>query len=136
MFNRSAIIKNRSTYPGKVQFPFGCGYICHLRGCKNTSLHSSVFVLPQVFNTTSSHEHSSGNRLNVSSKMRFADIVLGQNTLHSWDYTPIDPVHSTLNLHSDNRLQTGLASPKTVYSFEVKEDTAPGQSNVQQNQVN
>lgn len=68
--------------------------------------------------------------------MRFADIVLGQHMLHSWDYTPIDPVHTTLNLHSDNRLQTGVASSKTVYSFEVKEDTAPGQSNVQQNQVN
>lgn len=90
--------------------------------------NSSVFFIPQVFNTTSSHEHSSGNRGNVSSKRQFADIVSGQHMLPSWDYTSIDPVpkHGTVNLHADNRWQTGVAFSKTVYSFEVKEDTAPG----------
>lgn len=84
--------------------------------------------IPQVFNTASSHEASSGNRVNVSSERQFADTVSAQHMLPSWYYTSLDavPKHGTLNLHSDNRWQTQMAFSKTVYSFEVKEDTAPG----------
>ncbi|XP_071353107.1 protocadherin Fat 4 [Trachinotus anak] len=81
-----------------------------------------------VFNTASTYEPSSGNAVNVSSEKQFADIVLGQHTLPSWYYTSVDavPKHGAVSLHSRNRWQTQMASPKTVYSFEVKEDTAPG----------
>ncbi|XP_056230340.1 protocadherin Fat 4 isoform X2 [Seriola aureovittata] len=81
-----------------------------------------------VFNTASSHEPSSGNTVNVSSVRQFADTVLGQHMLPSWYYTSVDavPEHGAVSLQSHNRWRTQMASSKTVYSFEVKEDTAPG----------
>ncbi|KAI3354101.1 hypothetical protein L3Q82_018653, partial [Scortum barcoo] len=82
-----------------------------------------------MFNATSCREPSSGNTVNVSSKRQFADIILGQqHTLPSWYYTSIDavPRHGTVSLHSQNRWRTQMAFSKTVYSFEVREDTVPG----------
>ncbi|XP_045928791.1 protocadherin Fat 4-like [Micropterus dolomieu] len=81
-----------------------------------------------VFITTSSQEHSSGNTGNVSSERQFADSVLGQHTLPSWYYTFIDavPKHGAVSLHSQNRWRSQMAFSKTVYSFEVNEDTVPG----------
>jgi len=68
-------------------------------------------MVPQVFNTTSSHEPSSGDPVNVSGER--------QQTLASW-YSTSD------GFHSHSRWQTQMALSKTVYSFEVKEDTVPG----------
>ncbi|XP_059188070.1 protocadherin Fat 4-like [Centropristis striata] len=83
-----------------------------------------------VFNTTSSHEPSSesGNSVNVTSERQFVDMVSGQRSLSSWNYTSFDaaPEHGTVSLHSRNRWRTQMAFSKTVYSFEVKEDTLPG----------
>ena len=95
-------------------------------GCENKS--PSLFSLslsPQVFNTTSSQEPSS---VSVSSGRQSADIVSGQHTLPSWYRTSIDavPGHGTVGLRSRNRWPTQMAFSKTVYSFEVKEDTVPG----------
>ncbi|XP_034404903.1 protocadherin Fat 4-like [Cyclopterus lumpus] len=64
-----------------------------------------------VFNTTSSHEPSPGDTVNVSSER--------QETLASRYYT-------SDGLHSHSRWRTQIALSKTVYSFEVKEDTVPG----------
>ncbi|KAK9521112.1 hypothetical protein VZT92_020948 [Zoarces viviparus] len=72
-----------------------------------------------VFNTTSSHEPSSGNTVNVSSERQLADIVSGQHTRSSWYYTSV-------GLQSHNRRRTQMALSKTFYSFEVKEDAVPG----------
>lgn len=83
----------------------------------NFSLHS----IWQVFNIACSREASSGDRVNVSSDRQFADIVSGQHMFPSWYDT-----FSTVKLHSDNRWRTQMAFSKTVYSFEVEEDTAPG----------
>lgn len=82
-------------------------------------------MVPQ---TVSSNEPSSGNTVNVSSERQFTDIVLRQHTLPSWSYTSVDavPKHGTVSLHSENRWQAQMALSKTVYSFEVKEDTVPG----------
>lgn len=84
--------------------------------------------LLQVFITTSSHKLSSGNRVNVSSVRELADIVLGQHTLPSWYPSSVDAVleHGEVSLHPHNRWQTQMAFFKTVYSFQVKEDTLPG----------
>ncbi len=96
--------------------------------CKDYKVISFSLWAPQVFNTTSSHEPLSANTVNVSSERQFADIILGQHTLPSWYYTSIDaaPSHGTVSLHSHNRWQTQMAFSKSVYSFEVKEDTVPG----------
>lgn len=93
---------------------------------------SFLIFFPQVFITTSSQEHSSGNTGNVSSERQFADSVLGQHTLPSWYYTFIDavPKHGAVSLHSQNRWRSQMAFSKTVYSFEVNEDTVPGLSSV------
>ncbi|KAM7399062.1 hypothetical protein PAMP_018355 [Pampus punctatissimus] len=71
---------------------------------------------------TLSNEPSSGNTVNGSSERQFADIV------PSWYYISVDavPKHGTVSLHSENRWQGQMAFSKTVYSFEVKEDTVPG----------
>ncbi|KAM8902916.1 protocadherin Fat 4 isoform 2-T2 [Spinachia spinachia] len=71
-----------------------------------------------VFNTTSSHEPSSGNTVTVSSERQLEDIS-GQRMIPSWYRTSVA-------LHSHNRWQTQMALSKTVYSFKVKEDTTPG----------
>ncbi|KAF3693195.1 Protocadherin Fat 4 [Channa argus] len=80
-----------------------------------------------LFNLSSSADVSSGNAGNVSSQRQFADIALGQQTLPSWYYTSIDavPKHGTVSIQSHNRWRTQMAFSKTVYSFEVKEDTQP-----------
>lgn len=64
----------------------------------------------------------------MSSDNQFADFVLGQHTLPSWYNTSADAVtkHGTVSLQSHNRWGTQMAFSKTVYSFEVKEDTEPG----------
>uniref|UniRef100_A0A3Q2UV70 High mobility group protein B2 n=1 Tax=Haplochromis burtoni TaxID=8153 RepID=A0A3Q2UV70_HAPBU len=82
----------------------------------------------KVFITTSSHKLSSGNRVNVSSVRELADIILGQHTLPSWYPSSVDAVleHGEVSLHPHNRWQTQMAFSKTVYSFQVKEDTLPG----------
>lgn len=114
--------------------------ICHLKTLKVSRLCIFYFnkklrvisfffsVVSQVFNTASSHDPSSGNTVNVSSERQFADIVSGQHALPSWYYTSIDavPKHGTVSLHSHNRWRRQMAFSKTVYSFEVKEDTVPG----------
>ncbi|XP_049927551.1 protocadherin Fat 4-like [Epinephelus moara] len=81
-----------------------------------------------VFNAPSSQEPSFGNAVNVSSETQFPDNVSRQHTLPSWFYTSIDavPKHGTVSLHSHNRWRTQMAFSKTVYSFDVKEDTVPG----------
>lgn len=91
-------------------------------------------MVPQVLNVASSHEASPGNTVNVSSDRQFADLVSGQHTLPSWYDTSVDavPKHGTESLQSHNRWGTQMAFSKTVYSFEVKEDTEPGKSSVQQ----
>ncbi|XP_030007933.1 protocadherin Fat 4 [Sphaeramia orbicularis] len=80
-----------------------------------------------VFNTASSNTFS-GNTANVSSERQFAETVSGQHTLPSWYYASVGavPKHGTAGLHSQNRWRTQMAFSKTVYSFEVKEDTLPG----------
>lgn len=101
----------------------------HISLEQETESHFFLFpTVHQLFNAASCHEASSGNTVNVSSERQFADIVLGQHTLPSWYYTSIDavPRHSTVSLHSQNRWRTQMAFSKTVYSFEVKEDTVPG----------
>lgn len=59
---------------------------------------------------------------------QFADLVSEQHTLPSWYYTSVDaePKHGTVSLRFHDRWQTQMAFSKTVYSFEVKEDTEPG----------
>ncbi|KAK2846750.1 hypothetical protein Q5P01_009749 [Channa striata] len=91
---------------------------------KNTSL---VFYF-LLFNLSSCEDVSSGNTGNVSSRRQFADIALGQQTLPSWYYTSIDavPKHGAVSLQSHNRWRSQMAFSKTVYSFEVQEDTQPG----------
>lgn len=42
------------------------------------------------------------------------------------------PKRDTVSARSDTRWQTQMAFSKNVYSFEVKEDTVPGLSSVQQ----
>ncbi|XP_047449254.1 protocadherin Fat 4 [Mugil cephalus] len=81
-----------------------------------------------VFNVASRHEPSPGNKGNVSSDRELSDIVPGQHTLTSWYYTSADTVlkHGTVSLHSHNRWRSQMAFSKTVYSFQVKEDTIPG----------
>lgn len=66
--------------------------------------------------------------MNMSNDTQFADIVSGQHMLPSWYHTSVDavPKHGTSSLHSRNRWQTQMAFSKSVYSFEVKEDTVPG----------
>lgn len=101
----------------------------HISLEEETESHFFLFpMVHQVFNATSCHEPSSGNTVNVSSERQFADIVLGQHTLPSWYYASIDavPRQGTVSLHSQNRWRTQMAFSKTVYSFEVKEDTVPG----------
>ncbi|GLD53473.1 protocadherin Fat 4-like isoform X1, partial [Lates japonicus] len=55
-------------------------------------------------------------------------MVSGQHTLPSWYYTSVDamPKHGTVSSLSHNRWRTQMAFSKSVYSFEVKEDTVPG----------
>ncbi|KAM7412809.1 hypothetical protein PAMA_020270 [Pampus argenteus] len=78
--------------------------------------------LKEKYDKTLSTEPSSGNTVNGSSERQFADIV------PSWYYISVDagPKHGTVRLHSENRWQGQMAFSKTVYSFEVKEDTVPG----------
>lgn len=81
-----------------------------------------------MFITASSHKLSSGNRVNVSSVRELADIILGQHALPSWYPSSVDAVleHGEVSLHPHNRWRTQMAFSKTVYSFQVKEDTLPG----------
>ncbi|XP_069017360.1 protocadherin Fat 4 isoform X2 [Embiotoca jacksoni] len=81
-----------------------------------------------VLNSASSHEPSSGKTLNVSRERDFAEIVSGQQTPPSWYHTSADAVlkHGTASLHSRNRWRSQMAFSKSVYSFQVKEDTLPG----------
>lgn len=53
--------------------------------------------------------------------------------LPSWYYTSIDAAsnHGTDNLQSHSRWPTQMAFSNTLYSFKVREDTAPGQPAVQ-----
>lgn len=83
---------------------------------------------PQVCNTISSHESASGNIINVSGKKQFADIALQQHMLPSLNNASADdfPQYGSVSLHSKNRWRTQMAFSKSVYSFEVKEDTLPG----------
>lgn len=99
---------------------FACQCIFHSHKKQVISLFCMAH---QVLNTTSSHDPSSGNTVNAS--RQFADIISGQQTLPSWYNTSIHdvPKHGT---NSHNRWQTQMAFTKTVYSFEVKENTVPG----------
>lgn len=85
-------------------------------------------VVYQVLNIASCHNPSPGNTVNVSSDNQFADFVLGQHTLPSWNSTSADavPKHGTVSSQSHNRWGTQMAFSKTVYSIEVREDTEPG----------
>ncbi|CAJ1065064.1 protocadherin Fat 4 isoform X1 [Xyrichtys novacula] len=75
--------------------------------------------------TASCLNASSGNSANMK---QFADLVSGQHTLSSRVSTSTDavPEHGTSSSHPHDRWRTQMAFSKTVYSFEVKEDTAPG----------
>ncbi|XP_074536375.1 protocadherin Fat 4 [Halichoeres trimaculatus] len=81
-----------------------------------------------VFYMTSCHETTSEGTVNTSRGRQFVDMVSGQRTLPYWFYTSNDavPKHGTSSSHPQNRWQTQMAFSRTVYSFEVKEDTAPG----------
>lgn len=94
----------------------------------------SFFVKLQMCKGASSHEASSVHSINVSSKSHFKDTDSGLHMHPEWCYALTDnaPRQATVSSHSGNRWQTRSAFSKTVYSFEVKEDTASGQK-VQQN---
>ena len=81
-----------------------------------------------MFNIASSHGPSTGNSANMSSETQFADFVLRQFPFSSVD---VVPEQDAVSSHSHNRWRTQAASTRGVYSFEVKEDTVPGQSLVQ-----
>ncbi|KAF7643291.1 hypothetical protein LDENG_00242250, partial [Lucifuga dentata] len=80
-----------------------------------------------VLNTMFAHEIASGSVANVSRKKQFADIVLRQHMLPSYNMSA-DGVHEhgVGSSHDQNRWRTQMAFSKSVYSFEVKEDTLPG----------
>lgn len=54
--------------------------------------------------------------------------VEGQLMVPSWYHASVDPEgkHGTVSPHSYNRWRTQMDFHKTVYSFQVKEDTVPG----------
>lgn len=80
-----------------------------------------------VFFIASSHNVPCEDTLNVSSGRQFADSVSGKHKLPSWFDTS-----STVNLRSDNRWQRQMAFCERVCTFEVREDTAPGEWKVQE----
>ncbi|XP_029027227.1 protocadherin Fat 4 [Betta splendens] len=71
---------------------------------------------------------SPGHSLNVSSEEQFADFVPEQHMPPSRYHTSADavPKRGTASSQSHSRWGTQMAFSKTVYSFEVKEDTEPG----------
>lgn len=73
--------------------------------------------------TVLSSKASSGYTVDVSSEKQ----------LPSGADTSVDaaPERSTLSLRSQNRWQAQMAFSKTVYSFEVTEDTVAGQSSAE-----
>ncbi|KAM9733774.1 protocadherin Fat 4 [Menidia menidia] len=87
--------------------------------------HVIMVLLVMVFDTFSIPGALSVKSVNVSIEGELADIVVGQHMLPSWYYTSADAEHKH-GLHSQNRWQQQMAFSKTVYSFQVKEDTLPG----------
>ncbi|XP_024861742.1 protocadherin Fat 4 isoform X2 [Kryptolebias marmoratus] len=88
-----------------------------------------ILLLPLIlFITVSCDEPLLGNLGNQSIESEFAEIVEGQHMLPFWFNTSIDAglKHGTVSTHSQNRWQTQMAFSRTVYSFQVKEDTVPG----------
>lgn len=77
-----------------------------------------------------SHEPVLESPGNPSSEREFSDIVDEQHKLPSWYNTSVDAElkHGAVNSLSHRRWQTQMAFSKTVYSFQVKEDTVPGSS--------
>ncbi|KAM4590288.1 protocadherin Fat 4-like [Fundulus diaphanus] len=86
----------------------------------------SLLVL--VFNTVVSHEPFLGNPGNLSTEGEFSDIADERRKLPSWYNTSVDAKlkHGAVSSLSHSRWQTQMAFSKTVYSFQVKEDTVPG----------
>ncbi|KAG7478673.1 protocadherin Fat 4-like [Solea senegalensis] len=82
----------------------------------------------KVFNSASSHKSSPGSTMNVSSESKFVDTVSGQRMLPPWSRTSVDagPESYAASLRSPNRWRTQMVFSKSVYSFQVKEDTVPG----------
>nr|XP_043888221.1 protocadherin Fat 4 [Solea senegalensis] len=66
--------------------------------------------------------------MNVSSESKFVDTVSGQRMLPPWSRTSVDagPESYAASLRSPNRWRTQMVFSKSVYSFQVKEDTVPG----------
>lgn len=87
------------------------------------------FLIQQVLNTIS--PFGSGHIVEASSQKQPGDVILRQHTLRTWYSTSSDAVDSvhkygTARQRSHNRQLTHMSFSKSVYSFEVKEDTVPG----------
>nr|XP_015807347.2 protocadherin Fat 4-like [Nothobranchius furzeri] len=93
-----------------------------------TGKHTVLLFHVLLFSTVSSDEPSLGNPGNLSFESEFADLIEGQHKLQSWynSSTDAELKHGTVSTHSHNRWTAQMAFSKTVYSFQVKEDTVPG----------